>query len=202
MEVEYVLSQLQLGQESLATRTHRLEGGAPRLVVNVGANNVQWVLENLLDGVHEIVPGLPRKDRVDFYFLLEDLRRDRGQLPQPLVPPNPSLRLQTTNSVGMQRPGGRPILMDTPNRRYAASSVEAFFTQPPTFHAIGREPIHLHLDFENTPRGLYPAGTRQAHFGVQALYDVVPGAAGMQNQVVITMSRATYATIYEDLQNL
>ena len=202
MEVEYTSCLMQVGQDSFSAKTHRLEGGDPRLTVNVGSSNVQWVLQNLLDGVPEIVQGPPRRDRVDFYFLLENLQRDRGQLPQPTVPSDAALRLQTTNSVGTERPGGRRVRMETPNQRYRVMSVEARSAQHPSFQAIAGQPIFLHLDIENTPVGMYPQRLLEAHFGLQANYAITLGYAGNQNQVVIGMSHATYATIYEDVQNL
>ena len=202
MEVEYTSCLMQVGQDSLSAKTHRRQGGDPRLTVNVGAHEVQWVLENLLDGQPEIVPGPPRVNRVDFYFLLDNLRRDRGQLPQPAAQPEPALRLPTTNSVGRERAGGRPIRMETPNRRYQVASVEAFSAQHPAFRATARGTIYLHLDIENTPPGMYGQSLREAHFGVQAFYDITVGYAGAQNQVVIEMPHATYATIYEDFHNL
>ena len=202
MEVEYTLCQIQLGDNSLAAKTHRRQGGDPRVTINVGAYNVQWVLENLFDGEPEIVDGVPRRNRVDFYFLLDVLRRDRGQLPQPVGLPNPALRLQPTNSVGTERPGGRPVRMETPNRRYRVASVEAFATQAPAFHAIAQQPIFLHLDIETTPPRMYGQIMEEAHFGIQASFEIVDPVVAGQSQVIITMSHETYATIYEDLQNL
>ena len=202
MEVEYTSCLMQVGQDSFSAKTHRQQGGDPRLTVNVSSQGVEWVLENLLDGEPEIVLGPPRANRVDFYFLLENLQRDRGQLPQPAVPPEPALRLATTNSVGTERQGGRRVRMETPNHRYKVASVAALSAQPPAFQAIARQPIYLHLDIENTPRGMYGQVLTEAHLGVQAFYDITAGYAGAQNQVVIGMPHATYATIYEDLQNL
>lgn len=202
MEVEYTSCLMQVGQNSLSAKTHRQRDGDPRLTINVGADRVQWVLENLLDGVPEVVAGTPRVNRVDFYFLLDNLRRDRGELPQPMAEPEPALRLTPTNSVGRERAGGLRIRMETPNRRYEVTSVEAFSAQDPSFRATSRGTVYLHLDFENTPPAMYGRSLREAHFGVQANYDITVGYTGVQNQVVIEMPHDTYATIYEDLQNL
>lgn len=202
MEVEYTLCQIQIGQDSLATRTHRREGGDPRLTVNVNADNVEWRLENLLHGEPQTVQGERRRDRVDFYFLEDILRRDRGQLPTPTVHPVETLRLQPANSAGTERRGGRHIRMVTPLARYRMMSVEAFSTQQRSFHAIGQQPIYLHLDRETTPPGGYGQAISEAHFGVQASYAITEGYVGAESLVVVTMSHATYATIYEDLQNI
>ena len=202
MQVEYALCQIQKDRDSMASRTHRLEDGDPRLVIDVRTGDVLWTLDNLMEGGRQVVSGRPRKDRVDFYFLLENFLRDRHELPDPATLPNPALRLPTTNSVGRERPGGRTIKMENPNQRYAVASVEAFLTHPPAFHAVGNGSISLHLDFEFTPRGMYPTRLRQVHFGIQASYRVTSGVEVAQNRVVVTMSHPTYATIYEDLQNV
>lgn len=202
MDVEYTTCLVQVGQDSLSAKTHRQRGGNPRLTINVGPNNVEWVLENLFDGNPEVVQNPPRRDRVDFYFLLDTFRQDRAQLPLPAAQPTPSLRLPTTNSAGTERPGGRRVRMDRPISRYLIASTEMRSAHQPSFQATARGPVHLHLDIEYTPLGMYPQRLLEVHLGIQASYDILLGYAGAQNQAVIGMSHATYATIFEDLHNL
>ena len=66
---------------------------------------------------------------------------------------------------------------------------------------MGHEPI-LHLDLEITPPSKYGLEMIEVHFGVQADFEIVGGYTSNQSYAVITMSEATYATIYDDVQDL
>ena len=199
MEVEYTLCQVQLGQTSLALRTHRRESHDPRLEIQHGNQEVQWEFTNLVEGPRQTVRGTPRRNRLDFYFFSETLRRDRGQMPPPTELPNDSLRLQTTNSQGTERQDGLRVRMVQPNQRYQVKSIELFIGQSPTYRAVGERPI-LHLDVETTPPSIYGQARPEVHFGIQATYQIDQVSSGTYNYAVITMTPETYATIYEDIQ--
>ena len=201
MEVEYTLCQIQTGQVSLAAKTHRQSHGDPRLVVRGTSQGVRWELINLVDGDPETIVGAPRQDHVDFYFLLDILRRDRGQLPQPTARPDYGLRLEPANPVGMERPGGRQVRLVAPAFRYQVEFVEVSVTQVPSFHAIGSEPF-LHLDIESTPSRIYGQEILEVHFGIQADFEIVGQFTGTQSRAVIEMTPETYATIFEEIQLL
>ena len=204
MEVEYTLCQIQLAQTSLARRTHRREDCDPRLRIQHGTQEVRWELTNLVEGPPKNVTGRSRRNRLDFYFLLETLRRDRGQMPAPVALPNDSLRLPTTNSRGSERPGGLRVRMDMsgPLQRYEVQSAELFVGQTPTYRAVGDEPF-LHLDMETTSPRLYNGQELpEVHFGVQATYKIDQVSGGTYNYAVVSMTPETYATIYEDIQAL
>lgn len=201
MEVEYTLCQIQSGQVSLAAKTHRQSHGDPRLVIHVASQGVRWELINLVHGDPETVVGVPRQDHVDFYFLLDVLRRDRGQLPQPKAKPDYGLRLTPTNPAGMERPGGRQVRLVAPAYRYLVDSVDVFVTQAPSFHATGSEPV-LHLDIESTPSSIYGQEILEVHFGIQADFEIVGPFTGTQSRAVIEMTPETYATIFAEIQLL
>ena len=201
MEVEYTLCQIQSGQVSMAAKTHRQSNGDPRLVVQVTSQSVRWELINLVDGDPETIVGAPRQDHVDFYFLLDVLRRDRGQLPQPTARPDYGLRLDPANPAGMERPGGRRVRLVAPGYRYEVESVEVFVTQAPSFHAEGSEPF-LHLDIESTPPSMYGQELLEVHFGIQADFEIVGQFTGAQSRAVIEMTPEAYATIFAEIQLL
>ena len=202
MEVEYTLCQIQLTQISLARRTHRREGCDPRLRIQHGAQDVRWKLTNLVEGQPQNVTGPSRRNRLDFYFLLETLRRDRGQMPPPAALPNDSLRLRTTNSQGTERPGGRRVRMSGPLQRYKVQSAELFVGQTPTYRAVGDEP-HLHLDMETTSPRMYGGQELpEIHFGIQAAFQIQQVSGGTYDYAVVSMTPETYATIYQDIQAL
>ena len=201
MEVEYTLGQIQLGQTSLALRTHRREGHDPGLNIQHGGQEVHWEFTNLVEGPRQTVTGTPRRDRLDFYFLFETLRRDRGQMPPPTASPNNSLRLHTTNSQGTERPGGRRVRMTTPLQRYDVQSAELFVGRTPSFHAVGNQP-RLHLDIETTPPSIYGQEQIEVHFGIQATFQTKQVPSGAYNYAVVSMTPEAYATIYEDIQAL
>lgn len=201
MEVEYTLCQIQSGQISLAAKTHRQRGGDPRLRVQVAPHEVQWELENLVDGEPETITGVPRRDHIDFYFLLDDFRRDRNLFPGPTANPDFTLRLDPASPEGMERPGGKQLRLVAPAFRYRVESIEVFVSQPPSFHAQGREPI-LHLDIESTPRNIYGQELLEVHFGVQADFEIVGQFSGPQSRAAISMAPETYATIYSEIHNL
>ena len=202
MEVEYTLCQIQLGQTSLARRTHRREGCDPCLSIQISPQEVRWELTNLVEGPPATVRGTSRRDRLDFYFLLDNLRTQRGQFPPPTAPPNAALRLPTTNSQGTERPGGRRVRMVAPFQKYQVQSAEVFVGQNPTYRAEGDAPF-LNLDMETTPPGtLYGQEQIEVHFGIQADFRIEQLATGTYNYAVVTMPPETYATIYEDIQAL
>ena len=201
MEVEYTLAHIQMGQNSFALRTNRKEGCDPRLRIQTGAQEVRWELTNLVEGKPQTVTGDPRKTRLDFYFLWETLRRDRGQMPIPTVSPNGLLRLTPTNSQGTERQGGTSVRMITPLRRYKIQHAELFVGQAPTIHAVGNEPS-LHMDKEDTPPTIYKQAIEELHFGIQAAFQVEHIPMGTYSYVVVSMTAETYATIYEDIQAL
>jgi hypothetical protein len=201
LEIEYTLCQIQSGQISLAAKTHRQQGGDPRLSVTRAGQSIQWVLTNLVDGDPETIVGVPRQNHIDFYFLLDALESGWPQLLQPVLFPDDTLRLPSINPAGTERPGGLPIRMGMPAHRYQVDSVELFVMQAPDFHAVGQQPI-LHLDIETTPPSLYGQEMIEIHFGIQADFEIVGQYDGGQSYAVVTMTEATYATIYDDVQNL
>ena len=201
MEIEYTLGQIQMSQTSLALRTHRRESHDPRLEIQHGSQEVRWEFTNLVEGPRQNVTGRARKNRLDFYFFSETLRRDRGQMPPPTASPDDLLRLQTTNSQGTERQGGLRVRMVQPNQRYQVKSVELYIGQSPTCRAVGERPI-LHLDVETTPPSMYGRAQPEVHFGIQATYRVDQISSGTYNYAVVSMTPETYATIYEDIQAL
>ena len=201
MEVEYTLCQIQVAQTSLALRTHRRESHDPRLRILHGGQEVRWELTNLVEGPRQTVTGTPRRDRLDFYFFLETLRRDRGQMPPPTALPDDLLRLHTTDSRGTERQGGLRVRMVQPNRRYRVQSAELVIGQTPTFRAVGDEPL-LHLDVETTPPSMYGQARPEVHFGIQATFQTKQVPSGTYNYAVVSMTPEAYATIYEDIQAL
>ena len=91
--------------------------------------------------------------------------------------------------------------MAMPAHRYSVDSVEVFVMQTPDFHAVGHQPI-LHLDIETTPPSIYGQEMIEIHFGIQADFEILGQYDGSQSYAVVTMSEATYATVYDDVQNL
>ena len=201
MEVEYTICQIQSGYISLAAKTHRRQGGDPRLMIHITSQGARWELINLVDGDPETIAGPARQDHIDFYFLLENLRRDRNQFPRPRVSPNFALRLAPANPAGTERRGGARIRMVLPAYRYRVESIEVYVRQAPSFHAVGDEPI-LHLDIENTPSNIYGQELLEVHFGIQANFEILSQFTGTQSQATIDMTHETYATIYSEIQNL
>ena len=61
MEIEYTLCQIQMGQTSLALRTHRRESHDPRLSIQQGSQEVLWEFTNLVEGPRQTVTGRPRR---------------------------------------------------------------------------------------------------------------------------------------------
>ena len=201
MEIEYTLCQIQSGLISLAAKTHRQRGGDPRLGVTRVGQSVRWELMNLVHGDPETIIGDPRQNHVDFYFLLDALESGWSRLLQPTVFSDDRLRLPPANPVGTERPGGLFVRMGMAAHRYQVDSLEVFVTQAPAFHAVGRQPI-LHLDIEITPQSIYGQEMTEIHFGIQADFEIVGVYNGHHSYAVVTMTEATYATIYDDVQNL
>ena len=201
MQLEYTICQFQPGQSSFARKTHRQLEGDPRLTVQPGPQVVRWELNNLVDGQPEVVQGSPRRDRVDFYFLLDILRQEIGQFPRPNVQPNAALSLNPTNSQGTERVGGKQVRMTAPFHRYRVESVDVFISHDVhAFHAVGQNPV-LHVDVESTPPGLYGQELLEVHFGIQASY-AIKDYAGTASYAIISMSPVAYATILDGLQTL
>ena len=201
MEVEYTLCQVQLSQTSLARRTHRQEGCDPRLEIQTSPQEVRWELTNLVEGPPQNVTGRARRNRLDFYFLLDVLKRERGQWPAPTVQPNASLRLPTTNSQGTERVGGKQVRMAGPLEKYQVLSADIFVGQAPTYCGSGDQPF-LHMDMETTTPRIYGAALPEVHFGIQATFQIQQVNTGTYNYAVVTMTPETYATIYEDVNTL
>lgn len=199
MEVEYTLCQIQSGRISLAAKTHRQDGGDPRLAIQVTSQSVRWELSNLVEGEPETVMGPPRQDHIDFYFLYESFLQDRVLLPQPTGQPDLGLRLPTANPTGMERRGGTRLRPVFPAYRFRVESVELFVVQTPSFRARGNEPF-LHLDFETTPPGRYGQESLEIHFGIQADFEILDSFTGLQSRAVIDMTPETYATIFSEIQ--
>ena len=201
MEIEYTICQIQSGQISLAAKTHRQRGGNPRLRITRAGQIITWELMNLVDGDPETLVGSPRQNHVDAYLLLDVLEIGWNQLLQPVGFADDALRLPPTNSAGTERPGGVPVRMVLPVHRYQIDTCEAFVMQAPSFRAVGHDPI-LHLDLETTPPSIYGQEMIEIHFGIQADFQITGAYDGNQSYAVVTMNEATYATIYDDVQNL
>ena len=201
MEIEYTLCQIQSGQISLAAKTHRQQGGDPRLSITRAGRFIRWELMNLVDGDPETIVGVPRQNHVDVYFLLDALESGWSQLLQPVGFSDDTLRLPPTNPAGTERPGGLPVRMAMPAHRYQVDALEVYVMQIPAFHAVGHDPF-LHLDLEITPSSIYGQEMIEIHFGIQADFQITGGYNGHQSYAVVTMTEATYATIYDDVQNL
>ena len=201
MEVEYTICQIQSGQISLAAKTHRQQGGDPRLTIEVYHHKVLWRLRNLFDGTPETITGAPRRDHIDFYFLLERFRIHRTAFPAATVPSDLSLRLAPTNSSGTERRGGKLVRMTSPVYRFMASRVEVFVGHAPSFHATGDNPI-LHLDIETTPPDIYGQEMLEVHFGIQSNFEISSLPSGSQSEVILTMTPQSYATIRNELLHL
>ena len=201
MELEYTLCQMQINNDSLAAKTHRRYGGDPRLIVVDSSPLVHWKLINLFDGDPEVVQGVPRRNRIDFYLFIEKFKADVGMLPVPTAVPDPNLQIPPTNPVGRERPGGRLVRMDGPLCGYDVISAEVNSNEPPSFSATART-AKLHLDLETTPPRIYGREIQEIHFGVQANYAIGGAQQGRPNEAVITMSQETYATIHDQLLNL
>ena len=201
MEIEYTICQIQSGQISLAAKTHRQRGGNPRLRITRTGQTITWELLNLVDGDPETLVGAPRQDHVDAYLLLDTLEIGWNQQLQPVGFADDTLRLSPTNSAGTERPGGIPVRMGMPAHRYQVDACEIFVVQAPSFRAVGHDPI-LHLDLETTPPSIYGQEMIEIHFGIQADFQITGTHNGHQSYAVVTMTEATYATIYDDMQNL
>ena len=201
MEIEYTICQIQSGQISLAAKTHRQRGGNPRLRITRAGQIITWELMNLVDGDPETLVGSPRQNHVDAYLLLDVLEIGWNQLLQPVGFADDELRLPPTNSAGTERSGGVPVRMVLPVHRYQIDTCEAFVMQAPSFRAVGHDPI-LHLDLETTPPSIYGQEMIEIHFGIQADFQITGAHDGSQSYAVVTMNESTYATIYDDVQNL
>ena len=203
INLEYTLCQIQSGSVSLAVKTHRREGGNPILEVEVRPNDVVFRLMNLFDGDPEAVVGDPRTDHVDFYFLLEDLRADRGTLPAAPVPPDLALRRRVVDPTGTERAGGRRIRMVAPISRYAIGEITLYSQRTPIFTAQADE-AELFVDFETTPassRG-YTTETAEVHYGVDAEFAIVSDRANQRDSCIIEMTHETYATVLDEILTL
>ena len=201
MEIEYTICQIQSGHISLAAKTHRQQGGHPRLRITRAGQSVRWELINLVDGDPETIVGTPRQNHIDFYFLLDALEIGWTQQIQPIGFADDALRLPPTNPTGTERPGGLSVRMGMPAHRYQVEAIEVFVTHAPAFHAVGHDPF-LHLDLEITPSSIYGQEMIEIHFGIQADFEIMGGYNGQQSYAVITMTEATYVTVYDDVQNL
>jgi hypothetical protein len=198
--LEYTLCQLQSGNISLAIKTHRRQGGDPVLDVDASGALVRFHLINLFDGRPETIMGARRKDHVDFYFLHQDLCRDRHMFPQAQAQPDPQLKLPIVDPSGTQRPGGAQIRMISPISRYGVERVLIYSSRDPQFTAELLDP-ELFVDFETTPaRGHgYTQQLGEIHYGVGGDADIIDDHAVGPDGCTIEMTQETYATISDEI---
>ncbi len=201
LPVEYTLCQIQSGQVSIAIKTHRRESGNPEIEIDVHPHTVNFRLLNLFDGVPQAVLGEARQDHFDFYFLLEDLRRDRAQWPTVAAVPNRGLFLPTFDPSGTERRGGKDIRMVTPICRIAVSEARAESIRPPVLRAVADNP-ELFLDFEITPVRGYGQEMPEIHFGCNGDFQLVDATGVNADVCEISMSHEVYATVRDEVIRL
>jgi len=201
MDIEYTICLIQSGDISLAAKTHRRLGGNPYLDVSITATDVEWRLQNLIDGTPETIVDIPRQNHIDFYFLYRDKPDILLALPTPNVSANSALSLSPVSSKGYERPGGKRVRIVAPVRRFQISSIDIYVNHAPPFYAFGLEP-YLHMDVENTPSGLYGEETFEIHFGIQAHFTISDTYSGTESYALIKMPFDTYATIHRELSFL
>jgi len=117
-DLEYTIAQIQSGAFSMAAKSHRQEGGNPQLEIDVSARCVVWRLLNLDHGIPEVIPGQPRVDRVDFYFLHEEMRGLRSALAAPRCAHDLTLRLAPLTSQGTERREAKRVRIVAPICRF------------------------------------------------------------------------------------
>lgn len=198
-DLEYTICQIQSGRFSMAAKSHRQEGGSPRLEIRLGNNEVEWVLSDLDHGIPETVAGQERRDRIDFYFLLPQLRMALSSIPRPRTSHDPQLRLDPVNSQGFERTEGKRVRMVTPVCRFhPVDTVHLYSQTPPAFEAEAVDAT-LHLDFETGPKRIYGDEILEVHFGIEAEYTVSPLALAVPSSAVLSMTDSMYATIVRAL---
>ncbi len=103
-------------------------------------SGVVWRLLNLDHGSPEVIPGQARVDRVDFYFVHDQLRALRPALPAARTAHDPALRLAPVTSQGTERREGKRVRIVAPICRFQpVQRVTVQNRTPPAFvRAAGR----------------------------------------------------------------
>lgn len=200
LDLEYTICQIQSGMFSMAAKSHRQEGGTPILRIDTGPSDVKWVLGNLGQGIAETVVGTERRDRVDFYFTLDGLRRDLSKFPPASAKPSSVYRRAPRSSAGTERKEGKRVRLETPICSFLPiQNVRLDSQRPPAFTASATDAI-LHLDMETGPKRIYGHEIFEVHFGIEAAYTIAAASPG-PSEAIITMSHDVYATILNELKH-
>ena len=198
-DLEYTICVIQRDVFSFAAKSHREEGGDPKLHVEVVPAHVIWTLTDLDHGIPETISGTPQVDRIDFYFRREVLQTILPSFPAPASQRQGQLRLSPTNSEGTERREGKRVRIVAPICRfYPLDSVHLMVNRTPAFEASCAD-AYLHLDIETGPARIYGREIFEVHFGVQGEYRVTSSQRSGPSQAVLTMQHELYATILHEL---
>lgn len=198
-DLEYTICQIQSGAFSMAAKSHRQEGGNPQLEIDVSGSGVVWRLVNLDHGLPEVIPGQARVDRVDFYFVHDQLRALRPALPAARTAHDPALRLAPVTSQGTERREGKRVRIVAPICRFQpVQRVTVQNRTPPAFDARAQDTV-LHLDFETGPKRIYGREIFEVHFGIEASYAIQASGGPGPSRAIIEMTNELYATILREL---
>lgn len=198
--LEYTLCLIQRDVFSFARKSHREDRGNPLLELQPAAGGVCWRLLNIDDGVLETAAGMPRVDRLDFYFRREVLASALPGFPPATVAADRSLRLSPRDSTGTERAQGTRVRIVQPLCRFhPITDIRLVAATSAPFEASAAEG-YLHLDIETGPARIYGSEIFEIHFGVEAEYQTaaVPAPAG-SSFAEFTMSNAMYSTVVSEL---
>lgn len=202
LDLEYVLCLNQQGEFNYAIRSHRLEGGSPRWIIDTSGNDVMWRLERLTDGVPEAPGGTrERVDRVDFYILQRDLQPRLASFPAPRAAPDSGCRLPVTDSRGTERYAGKTVRPLAQLGRYSGITLirwENHHSAP--YFAATASTAEMHLDIELTPSKGYGSELPELQFGFSAAYQVAGIARSASSFAEVRMPHSVYAQILADLR--
>lgn len=198
--LEYTLCLIQRDIFSFARRSHREEGGDPRLEIVPSGSVVNWNLLNIDDGVLETTKGAPRVDRIDFYFRTEELKQSIAAFPPPSTSTDPTLVFSPVSSSGTERREGKRVRIVMPICRFSpVTNIRLVAAQPTPFEAVSDTGI-LHLDMETGPESVYGVEIFEVHLGIEADYIVGGVASPGSSHAQFSMSLPMYATVLDELR--
>lgn len=198
--LEYAIALIQRDIFSFAAKSHRREGGDPKLIIDTSGPLVTWRVTELIHGIPDAITGQPQQDRFDFYFTVEELRNVFTSFPSPVSKPNKKRELTPTTSEGTERIEGKRVRMVLPIKRfYPIDSIEIFVQQIPSFEIFASD-AYLHLDIETGPSRIYGQDIFEVHFGVQAEYNARKSTITVPSYAYLKMSHELYATIHNRIR--
>ena len=201
VQLEYTLCQIQRDIVSFARRSHREEGGDPRLEILVETQSVTWRLLNIDGGILQTVAGTPRADRIDFYFRVAGLATALSSLPRTKASIDPALRFEPVTSVGSERKDGKRVRMLVPVCRFhPITDIALFANTSSAFRATAAQGT-LHLDMESGPKKIYGTELFEVHFGVEAVFDTRKMDPPLSSSAEFKMTPSMYATILSELKS-